>query len=144
MSVTAKLNACGQYRGIGLSKPILTGAAEEKSPGTVFISIENGSGSATYNLDPTYTAVTVFASGVVETLDPGYDWIRVTADGEQILYLESTQDKQDCGYESKSGSGSWSSNGCKSCPVKIFIEAAPRDNICNDGVKWTVKITAVK
>jgi len=139
-----RLGPCGEYRENGLTKPILTGVAVEKAPGTVFISIQNGSGTATYDLDPEYNGVTAYAFGTVETLDPGFDWIRVTVDDEQILYLQSTKDG-DCSYESKSGTGSWDKgNKCKPCPIKILIEAAPGDNICNDGVEWTVNITAVK
>ena len=139
----ARVGPCGQYRSNGLTKPILTGVAEEQAPGTVFISIDKGSGTATYELDPSYTGVNAYAFGTVETLDPGYDWIRVVVNGQQILYLQSTKN-QGCAYESKSGSGTYKGKGCEPCPIKIFIEAAPGDNICNDGVQWTVNITPVK
>ena len=133
----------GCYRNNGFSPLEKEGQVTETSEGVLYFPIGTVNGAimqARYFTHPKFKNVSVSANGVVETLNPGYDWIRVIADGAQILYAESTQENPDCGYESKSVSVVHAFTECKTCGHEIFIESSSIDDVCNAGVQWTVSL----
>lgn len=96
--------------------------------------------NAKYFTHPKFKNILVSANGVVETLDPGFDFIRVLADGQEILYAESTQNTGECSTESKSASVFHTFAECKACGHEIFMESGLNDEICNAGVQWIVTL----
>ena len=134
----------GCYTNKGFSPIQKANAVIEISEGVVKFPIgeaeEGVEMNAKYFTNPKFKKISVSANGVVETLDPGYDFIRVLADGTEILYAESTQDNSDCGYESKSASVLHTFTECQSCGHEIYIESGLNDDVCNDGVQWTVTL----
>jgi hypothetical protein len=134
----------GCYRDKGFSPIQKTGAVIEISEGVVKFPIGEAQAGAEMNAkyftNPKFKKIRASASGVVETLDPGYDFIRVLADGVEILYAQSTQDSEECSYESKSVSVLHTFTECQSCGHEIYMESGLNDNVCNDGVLWTVTL----
>ncbi len=135
----------GCYDANGFSPVAKSSSVIEFSRGNLKFPIgESPSGqemSAQYYTHPKFKKLSVVANGVVETLDPGFDFIRVLANGVQILYAESTQDQEECGVESKTASVNHTFTGCQECGNLIYIESGLNDEICNDGVFWGVVLT---
>ena len=96
--------------------------------------------SASYYVDPQFTKIFISASGLVETLDPGFDFIRILANGTEILYAASTQDQETCGYEFKTEEVNYIFPGCNICGNFIYMESGLYDETCNDGVNWVVTL----
>lgn len=97
--------------------------------------------TARYYVHPKFKKISVSANGYIETLDPGYDFIRILVEGQEILYAASTKDIFPCGYEFKSENKEHDfTKGCKPCGREIFIESGLNDEVCNDGVQWTVTL----
>jgi hypothetical protein len=134
----------GCYRSRGFNPIQKANAVIEISEGVVNFPIGQAESgvemNAKYFTNPKFKRIRASASGVVETLDPGYDFIRVLAEGVEILYAESTQNNEDCGYESKSVSVLHTFTECQSCGHEIYMESGLNDNVCNDGVLWTVTL----
>ena len=144
MAVVVTPSPLGCYKDKGFSPIQKSASVLELSEGVVKFPIgEAGAGAemnAKYFTNPKFKKISVSANGVVETLDPGFDFIRVLADGVEILYAQSTQDADECGYESKSASVLHTFTECQACGHEIFIESGLNDNICNDGVQWIVTL----
>lgn len=132
-----------EYPNGGLSDWELYGEATASGNVVTVLKPGGDAGTAIAYVDPCKAGLTITfdAQGTVETLDPGYDWVNIKANGEQLLYIESTQDEDECGYESKSDSVTYTVPEGQACPISIEISGAPNDGICNDSVQWDVTVT---
>lgn len=143
MLITPSPQGC--YRSLGFSPVEVSGLASELSQGRVLLPIGAAPPGAEifakYYTDPNLKTLSVLATGRVETLDPGFDWVRVNVNGIEVLYAESTQDTPSCGYEQKIVLAVHQIDGCLACGNYIFIEAALNDEICNAGVQWEVALS---
>jgi len=140
-TIIATPSPLGCYNSNGLSEYQTSGAGASAGGSTVTLNIAQGSGNVTVYVSPKYKTLKIEANGRIETLDPGYDWVKVSVDGKEVLYRESTQDNDECDYETVSASATVSLPICNACGTMVYVEGAPNDNICNDGVSWTVTLT---
>ena len=136
----------GCYRDKGFSPIAVEGAVIEISEGVLNFPIGAANSFeemyATFFTHPKFKKVLVSANGVIEFFNKGFDFIRVLADGLEILYAESDEsnDPDNCVYVSRSIATLHTFTECKSCGHEIRIESGLGDLVCNDGVQWTVTL----